>query len=98
MSHSTIAFICFLLTIGCYYLSKHLHRRFKKVWLIPLVSVPLVLVAIVVSLNISYTDYINESHWLIWMLGPALSPLQFQCTRTETSSNATGCLSQLGLW
>ncbi len=71
MSHSTIAFIWFLLTIGCYYLSKHLHRRFKKVWLIPLVSVPLVLVAIVVSLNISYTDYINESHWLIWMLGPA---------------------------
>ncbi|WP_261817239.1 LrgB family protein [Vibrio gallicus] len=71
MSHSMITIACFVVTIACYYLTKLLHKRYQKIWLIPLVSVPFILVALVISLHIAYQDYIGDSHWLVWMLGPA---------------------------
>lgn len=69
--HTYLAIFCFALTVFGYYCTKSLHGRFKKVWLIPLVSVPVLVVAVLLLAGISYKDYIQESHWLIWMLGPA---------------------------
>ncbi len=69
--HTYLAIFCFALTVFGYYCTKSLHGRFKKVWLIPLVSVPVLVVAVLLLAGISYQDYIQESHWLIWMLGPA---------------------------
>ena len=69
--HSYLSISCFVLTIFGYYCTKSLHSRFKKVWLIPLVSVPVLIVAVLLLLDIGYQDYIQESHWLIWMLGPS---------------------------
>lgn len=69
--HSFLPISCFVFTILGYYSTKSLHGRFNKVWLIPLVSVPVLIVAVLLLLDISYQDYIQESHWLVWMLGPA---------------------------
>lgn len=69
--HSFLPISCFVFTILGYYSTKSLHGRFNKVWLIPLVSVPVLIVAVLLLLDISYKDYIQESHWLVWMLGPA---------------------------
>ncbi|CAK2565160.1 LrgB protein [Vibrio crassostreae] len=69
--HSFLPISCFVFTILGYYSTKSLHGRFNKVWLIPLVSVPVLTVAVLLLLDISYQDYIQESHWLVWMLGPA---------------------------
>ncbi|WP_205530079.1 LrgB family protein [Vibrio halioticoli] len=71
MMHTYIAIFCFLFTLAGYYLTKAMHGRFQQVWLIPLVSVPVLIVAMLLTSGISYTDYIKESHWLVWMLGPA---------------------------
>ncbi|MDH5951559.1 MULTISPECIES: LrgB family protein [Vibrio] len=71
MMHSFLPISCFVFTILGYYSTKSLHGRFNKVWLIPLVSVPVLIVAVLLLLDISYQDYIQESHWLVWMLGPA---------------------------
>ncbi|CAM2997038.1 LrgB family protein [Vibrio rarus] len=69
--HTYIALFCFAFTVFGYYCTKAMHIRFKQIWLIPLVSVPVLIVAMIMSLGISYNDYILESHWLVWMLGPA---------------------------
>ena len=37
----------------------------------PLVLTPMVLVLLLVVTHISYQDYIGETHWLLWLLGPA---------------------------
>ncbi|MDN3701566.1 LrgB family protein [Vibrio artabrorum] len=71
MMHTYLSISCLVFTILGYYSAKSLYRRFNKIWLIPLVSVPVLIVAALLLLNISYQDYIEESHWLIWMLGPA---------------------------
>ncbi|MEZ9702496.1 LrgB family protein [Vibrio sp. 10N.261.46.E12] len=71
MMHSFLPISCFVFTVLGYYSTKSLYGRFNKVWLIPLVSVPVLIVTVLLLLNISYQDYIQESHWLVWMLGPA---------------------------
>lgn len=69
--HSFLPISCFVFTVLGYYSTKSLYGRFNKVWLIPLVSVPVLIVTVLLLLNISYQDYIQQSHWLVWMLGPA---------------------------
>lgn len=62
---------CFLLTIILYFISKWLYKRKQLVVFMPLLLSPILLIGIVLFLHISYTDYIVDSHWLMWLLGPA---------------------------
>ncbi|CNF13651.1 putative inner membrane protein [Yersinia enterocolitica] len=41
----------------------------RSLLLMPLVLTPMVLLLVVT--HISYQDYIGETHWLLWLLGPA---------------------------
>ncbi|CND40192.1 putative inner membrane protein [Yersinia enterocolitica] len=43
----------------------------RSLLLMPLVLTPMVLVLLLVVTHISYQDYIGETHWLLWLLGPA---------------------------
>lgn len=65
----TLAYLIF--TIICYYFSKWLHKHIPIFIFIPLVFVPIVVVGLVLAFNIPYQDYMFDSHWLVWMLGPA---------------------------
>ncbi|MBD1577133.1 MULTISPECIES: LrgB family protein [Vibrio] len=69
--HQVLIVTYLVFTVACYYFSKWLHRRFPIFIFIPLVFVPIVIVALVLVLNIPYQDYMFDSHWLVWMLGPA---------------------------
>lgn len=60
-----------LATIGLYYLSKALYRRWPSLWLSPLVAAPTVLIAIALAMHANYQDYMHESRWLLALLGPA---------------------------
>ncbi len=60
-----------LLTVVLYYASKAIYRRVRLVPLMPLLLAPALLVAVVVLAHVSYADYMSESHWLLWLLGPA---------------------------
>ncbi len=72
MSHSSLlGLLCFVLTIAFYYGSKLLYRRKRTIFLMPLLLAPLLLVLVVIGFHIPYQDYMSDSHWLLWMLGPA---------------------------
>ncbi len=63
--------VCFLATLALYFANKKLYRRRRSLLLMPLVLTPMVLVLLLVVTHISYQDYIGETHWLLWLLGPA---------------------------
>ncbi len=71
MSDTWIGFGCLAVTLIFYYASKWLYQRKRTLLLMPLLLAPALLVAMVLLLHISYRDYMAESHWLLWLLGPA---------------------------
>jgi predicted murein hydrolase (TIGR00659 family) len=71
MSDFTLSMLCLAVTLGLYSANKRLYRRFHTLPLMPLVLTPVLLVLILVFGHISYQSYMGESHWLLWLLGPA---------------------------
>ncbi|MDO2948985.1 LrgB family protein [Aeromonas simiae] len=71
MSDTLLGVFCFALTLLFYYASKWLYRRKRILPLMPLLLAPTLLIAVVLLFHIPYADYMAESHWLLWLLGPA---------------------------
>ncbi|WP_034911566.1 MULTISPECIES: LrgB family protein [Erwinia] len=66
-----LSVLCLLATLLIYFINKRLYRRWRRLLLMPLVMTPMALVALLLVTRISWQDYIGESHWLLWLLGPA---------------------------
>ncbi|PJR60984.1 LrgB family protein [Raoultella sp. T31] len=71
MSDFQLSVLCLVVTLALYFANKRLYRRFHKLPLMPLVFTPILLVLILVFGHISYQNYMGETHWLLWLLGPA---------------------------
>ena len=71
MSNFQLSVLCLVITLGIYFANKRLYRRFRTLPLMPLVLTPALLVLMLVFGHISWQNYIGESHWLMWLLGPA---------------------------
>lgn len=71
MNNFQLSILCLAITLGLYYANKRLYRRFHKLPLMPLVFTPLLLVLLLIFGHISYQNYMGETHWLLWLLGPA---------------------------
>lgn len=71
MTNLMISVLCMVITLLLYFLNKRLYRRFRKLPLMPLVMTPVLLVLMLVIGHISWQNYIGETHWLLWLLGPA---------------------------
>lgn len=71
MNDFALSLLCLFATLCIYFLNKRLYRRWHKLLMMPLVMTPMVLVALLLVTHISWQDYIGESHWLLWLLGPA---------------------------
>ena len=71
MTNVQISVLCLIATIVIYFANKRLYRRFRALPLMPLVFTPILLVLMLVFGHISWQNYIGESHWLLWLLGPA---------------------------
>ncbi len=71
MINQWVAFVWLLVTVGLYVVMKLLYTRHRKWWLMPMVSVPLIIVASIILLNAAYINYYADTRWLVWMLGPA---------------------------
>ncbi len=71
MSDFLISMLCLVATVLIYLLNKRLYRRWHRLLLMPLVMTPMVLVALLLLTHTSWQNYIGESHWLLWLLGPA---------------------------
>ncbi|MDT0176969.1 LrgB family protein [Enterobacter sp. BRE11] len=66
-----LSLLCLAVTLLIYFLNKRLYRRWRTLLLMPLVATPVLLVALLLLTHVSWQDYIAESHWLLWLLGPA---------------------------
>jgi len=71
MSNFQISLFCLVITLVVYFANKRLYRRFHTLPLMPLVFTPILLVLMLILGHISWQNYIGESHWLLWLLGPA---------------------------
>lgn len=71
MSDFILSVLCLAATLVIYFVNKRLYRRWHRLLLMPLVMTPMVLVALLVVSHITWQDYISESRWLLWLLGPA---------------------------
>ncbi|MEL4013258.1 LrgB family protein [Dryocola clanedunensis] len=71
MNKFQLSVLCLVITLVLYYANKKLYRRFHKLPLMPLVLTPLLLVLMLIVAHISYQNYMGESRWLMWLLGPA---------------------------
>lgn len=58
-------------TIGFYVAAKIVYRRWPFWWTAPLILTPILLIAAMSLLGVSYPDYIGGTRWLISLLGPA---------------------------
>ena len=66
-----VAVLWSLVTIVLYFVSKNFYRRYPRWWTAPLVVTPLLLILITVLSRTDYTVYIEGTHWLVVLLGPA---------------------------
>jgi len=62
---------CLLVTLVVYYFNKSLYRKWPRLLLMPLLFTPAVLITLMLLTALPWSDYIGESHWLLWLLGPA---------------------------
>lgn len=58
-------------TLGGYYLLKPVYGRLPRWWTSPLLTVPVLLIALGLVFGMDYPSYIRDTHWLMFMLGPA---------------------------
>lgn len=61
----------FLGTAGVFILCKMIYKKYNKLWLSPLLTCPLIIIAFLLIFNIDYTEYNVGAQWLSKLLGPA---------------------------
>lgn len=61
----------FLLTVVLYFIVKRQYARCRAWWLTPMLSVPVILIACLLASHQTFSVYFADTHWLVWMLGPA---------------------------
>lgn len=71
MHDSVLAALSLVATVAFYYFNKRLYARRARLWLMPLLATPVVLIALVLAAHVPYRDYIADTRWLMWLLGPA---------------------------
>lgn len=71
MTDSSISLLYLVATVGLFYGNLALHRKHKRFWLMPAIPTSLLLIALVEFTSTSYPTYFRDTHWLVWLLGPA---------------------------
>ncbi|WP_248929763.1 LrgB family protein [Paenibacillus hamazuiensis] len=66
-----LAFLCFVMTIAIYIAAKKLYRRWPRVYLTPLLTVPVLAILLVVFFRIPFEAYTSGTKWISEMVGPA---------------------------
>ena len=65
-----IGVLSLLATVACYGVNKRLYRKHPHPLLMPIVATPMVLIGLSLLTHVSYPQYIAQTHWLVWLLGP----------------------------
>lgn len=70
LSNEVIGVLSLLTTVACYGANKRLYRKHPHPLLMPIVATPMVLIGLSLLTHVSYPQYIAQTHWLVWLLGP----------------------------
>ena len=70
LSNEVIGVLSLLATVACYGVNKRLYRNHPHPLLMPIVATPMVLIGLSLLTHVSYPQYIAQTHWLVWLLGP----------------------------
>ena len=70
LSNEVIGLLSLLATVACYGVNKRLYRKHPHPLLMPIVATPMVLLGLSLLTHVSYPQYIAQTHWLVWLLGP----------------------------
>ena len=68
---NAIALACLVWTVAAYWLAKKAYARKQVVWRSPALTVPVLTIALMLALGISYEQYQTYTHWIVALLGPA---------------------------
>lgn len=60
-------------TLAIFAATRAVHRRNPRWWLMPLLTAPLLIGAMLLLLHIPYATYRAGTGWLLWMLGPCIT-------------------------
>ena len=66
-----ISILCFVGTLLAYFLAKKIYAKFPYLILSPAFLAPITIITILVLTHVTYDTYMVDSHWIMWMLGPA---------------------------
>ncbi|WP_345250716.1 LrgB family protein [Pigmentiphaga soli] len=66
-----MAVFCVLATLALFYPNKYLYRRWPRLWFNPILLTPAALAALLWAAHIPLDEYLSDTHWLLWCLGPA---------------------------
>ena len=70
LSNEVIGVLSLLATVACYGVNKRLYRKHPHPLLMPIVATPMVLIGLSLLTHVSYPQYIAQTQWLVWLLGP----------------------------
>lgn len=65
-----IALICIIGTLIAYLLAKPIYKKLPYLPFSPAILVPVVIICCLLYFHITYDTYMQDSHWIVWMLGP----------------------------
>jgi putative effector of murein hydrolase len=103
LSDQAIGLLSLLATLACYAANKRMYRRHPHPLLMPIIATPLVLIALALLTHVRYPQYIAQTHWLVWLLGPTTVAFALplhenrQLLRKHWMSIATGVIVASGV-
>lgn len=65
-----LAFVCLVTTLVVYLLVKPVYRQWPYLPFSPAILAPVVIVGLLLAFHVPYSTYMQQSHWIVWMLGP----------------------------
>ena len=70
-AHALVSAFCVVWTCVLYFALKPLYLRRQRVWLSPAILVPALTIGLLLATGIPYADYVADTRWMVWMLGPS---------------------------
>src|SRR5690606_38038934 len=68
---NTWSILCLIWTLAAYYMARVVYVRYRKSWLNPAITVPVVTLSLMIIFNISYDTYWKDTAWIVQLLAPA---------------------------
>ncbi|PFA66728.1 hypothetical protein CN378_13470 [Bacillus sp. AFS015802] len=84
MQQALIAILIIILTSLLYFAMVKVYQRFSYPMLIPVLTTTIVIVGLLVSMHISYDDYMIGGQWIHSLLGPAVVALAYPLYKQRT--------------